>query len=161
MLTKKQIASLREARAHGIGRLLLMARRDFLYRLTQKMEAANQVQLSRSSGALLPFIDLQGTRSVDLARRMGISKQAVTKLVKELLEQGLLERVDDDSDGRASLVVFTDRGLDYLLVMHEAIRKVEKEYEALVGKDEMQAARWALNLIAYGKPDEERSDGES
>ncbi len=125
------------------------------------MEAANQVQLSRSSGALLPFIDLQGTRSVDLARRMGISKQAVTKLVKELLEQGLLERVDDDSDGRASLVVFTDRGLDYLLVMHEAIRKVEKEYEALVGKDEMQAARWALNLIAYGKPDEERSDGES
>ena len=151
MLTKKQIVGLKEAREHGIGRLLLMARRDFLYRLSQKLEAADQVPLSRSSGALLPFIDLQGTRSVDLARRMGISKQAVTKLVKELIDAGLIERAEDGEDGRAFLVVFTGRGLDYLMVMHKAIRKIEKEYEVLVGPEEMQAVRRVLNLIAYGE----------
>jgi DNA-binding MarR family transcriptional regulator len=150
MASKKQIGELKAAREHGIGRLLLMARRDFMYRLAQRMQDAGLELLPRSSGALLPFIDLEGTRSVDLARRMGITKQGVTKLVKELIERGLLRRQDDDSDGRAFRVVFTEGGLDYLLSMHKAIRKVEKEYEALVGKDDMRITHRVLNLIVYG-----------
>lgn len=150
MVNKQRIDALGEARAHGIGRLLLMARRDFMYRLAQKMEAADLMLLPRSSAALLPFIDLHGTRSVDLARRMGITKQAVTKLVKELVEQGLLERMDDDIDGRAFRVVLTESGTEYVLAMHQAIRKVEKEYEALVGKSDMETTRRVLELLAYG-----------
>lgn len=154
MLSKKKLTSLHHARLHGIGRLLLLARRDFLVRTTRRMELARHPRVSRASGALLPFIDLEGTRSVDLARRLGISKQAVAKAVKELMEQGLVQRVEDGADGRAFLVRFTDSGMEYLLATHDAINQVEAEYEAIVGVEEMRTVRRALALIVYGEHQE-------
>ena len=145
----KQMNALRQARRHGIGRLLFMVRRDFLSRLSVKMEKRIGRALLQSSGALLPFIDLEGTRSVELARRMGISKQAVGKLVKELEALGFLNRAPDGADGRAFLVSFTEAGVDYLLDMHKAISQIEREYEAMVGAGQMQMVRAALSTIAY------------
>jgi DNA-binding MarR family transcriptional regulator len=58
---------------------------------------------------LFPHLDLEGTRLTDLARRVGISKQAVGQLVGDLEAMGWLERVPDPEDGRAKLVRFTRR----------------------------------------------------
>jgi DNA-binding MarR family transcriptional regulator len=80
---------------------------------------------------------------------MGISKQAVGKLVKELEEAGFLTRTPDGTDGRAFLVSFTGAGVDYLLEMHKAINQIEHEYEALVGAVQMHLVRAALSTIAY------------
>ena len=145
----KQMNALKEARRYGIGRLLFLVRRDFLNRLAEKMEKRVGRTLLYASGELLPFIDLEGTRSVELARRMGISKQAVGKLVKELEEIGYLTRTPDDADGRAFLVSFTEEGIDYLLEMHEAINQIEREYEAQAGAGQMKIVRAALSGIAY------------
>lgn len=151
---KKQLKALQEARRTGIGRLLLMARRDFMARLVRKMGDRVDTGFLHASGALLPFIDIEGTRSVELARRMGISKQAVGKLVRELEEAGFLMRVADDADGRAFLVRFTDAGIAYLLDMHDAISQIEREYETLVGGEQMSLTRAVLGKIAYGdEPD--------
>ena len=38
--------------------------------------------------ALLPHVDLEGTRLTELARRMGVTKQAVGQLVDELEQMG-------------------------------------------------------------------------
>lgn len=145
----RQMNALKEARRYGIGRLLFLVRRDFLNRLAVKMEKRIGHALLHSSGALLPFIDLEGTRSVELARRMGISKQAVGKLVKELEETGFLTRAPDGADGRAFLVSFTEAGIDYLLEMHKAINQIEREYETVVGASQMHIVRAALSAIAY------------
>ena len=149
----KQMNALKQARRYGIGRLLFLVRRDFLSRLSVKMEKRIGRALLQSSGALLPFIDLEGTRSVELARRMGISKQAVGKLVKELEALGFLTRTPDGADGRAFLVSFTEAGVDYLQDMHKAINQIEREYETMVGAGQMHIVRAALSTIAY--PDEE------
>ena len=154
MSTSKALQALKKARKHGIGRLLLLARRDFLSRLAQKMAGRVPKALLHSSGALLPFIDLEGTRSTELARRLGISKQAVGKIVRELEDAGFLRRAHDEADGRAYLVSFTDAGVDYLLEMHDAITQIEREYEALTGVEQMKTLRASLGTIAY--PD--RSD---
>ncbi len=145
----KNMRALQHARRHGIGRLLFLVRRDFLARLAVKMERSMGHSLLQASAALLPFIDLQGTRSTELARRVGISKQAVGKLIQELEALGLLTRGVDSADGRAFLVAFTETGVDYLLEMHAAINQIEKEYEAMVGAGQMHVVRAALGAIAY------------
>ncbi|HSW19328.1 MAG TPA: MarR family transcriptional regulator [Ramlibacter sp.] len=154
MATRQQLQALQASRRHGIGRLLLLARRDFLARLSERMEADNDA-VTQARGRLLPYIDVDGTRSVDLARRMGVTKQAVGRLVKELEEEGLLFREPDGTDGRAFLVKFTAEGLAYLKRMHKCILQVERDYERTVGRERMAQVREALSLMAYGPQGDE------
>lgn len=149
MISSKKLAQLRATRSFGIGRLFLLARRDFSARLTQKMAARHPDGGPIVGASLLPFLDLEGTRSTELARRAGISKQAVTKVLKELDEAGLVTRTQDQSDGRAQLVHFTEQGVDYLLQIHAAIKSIEQEYEQLLGPDQLQQLRSSLSRVAY------------
>jgi DNA-binding MarR family transcriptional regulator len=149
MPTRQQLQALQASRRHGFGRLLLLARRDFLRRLAIKMHGPSETVM-QARGRLLPYIDVEGTRSVDLARRMGVTKQAVGKLVRDLEQDGLLYREQDDADGRAFLVKFTDAGLEYLTRMHKCIAQIEREYERVIGAERMDVVRDALSLIAYG-----------
>lgn len=151
----RRLNGLKKARRHGIGRLLLLARRDFLSRLLQKLERSGGKPPVSSAGALLPFIDLEGTRSTELARRVGISKQAIGNAIRELEEAGLLKRVADGADARAFLVSFTKSGVDYLLEMHKAITQIEREYDKLVGAARMNEVRAALRAIAYADEGDE------
>lgn len=150
MVTKAQLTSLQTSRRYGIGRLLLLARRDFLLRLSEKMHM-DGVMVIQAGGRLLPYIDIEGTRSAELARRIGVTKQAVARMVKELEEDGLLTREGDAADGRAQLVKFTESGLKYLKRMHAVITQIESDYDRLVGKESMIAVRTALATIAYAK----------
>lgn len=73
------------------------------------------VPIRRAHVDLFPHIDLDGTRLTDLARRIGVSKQAVAPLVKDLLGWGMLEQVADPADGRARRLRFPrDGGLTLL-----------------------------------------------
>lgn len=152
MLTAQRLNNLRTMRRYGIGRLILLARRDFLNRLGVKMGGFDAGTQIWSRGRLLPHIDLEGTRSTELARRLGITKQAVAKAIKELEEDGLLKRVADEADGRAYLVQFTEAGIDYLMRMHEAITNVERDYEREFSAERIRALKGALSEIVYGEP---------
>lgn len=151
MITLNKLQALQASRRYGIGRLLLLGRRDFLERLTVKMKDETGA-IAQARGRLIPHIDVDGTRSVDLARRMGVTKQAVGKLVRELEEDGLLRREPDGADGRAFLVKFTEPGLKYLHHLHQCILEIERDYESLIGAEHIQIVRDALSVIAYGAP---------
>lgn len=152
MATRSRLQALQASRRQGIGRLLLLARRDFLARLGELMGGSDETVMA-ARGRLLPYIDIEGTRSVDLARRLGVTKQAVGRLVKDLEEDGLLFRETDGADGRAFLVKFTDTGLDYLTRMHKCISQIERDYERMVGSEQMEVVRGVLMRIAYGEDD--------
>lgn len=157
MVTRTRLQALQASRRYGIGRLLLLARRDFLARLSERMGGANDA-VTQARGRLLPYLDIEGTRSVDAARRMGMTKQAVARLIKELEEEGLVYREADGADGRAYLVKFTEDGLAYLSRMHKCIAQIERDYERMVSPERMAVVRDVLGLIAYGKqPDEQRA----
>lgn len=154
MATHSRLQALQASRRYGIGRLLLLARRDFLTRLSERMGGDNDA-VTQARGRLLPYLDIDGTRSVDIARRMGMTKQAVARLVKELEQEGLLCREADGADGRAFLVKFTEDGLAYLTRMHKCISQIERDYERMVGPERMAVVRDVLGIIAYGKETEE------
>src|SRR4051812_49203336 len=72
-------------------------------------------RLRRSHTALLPHIDVEGTRISELARRLGVSKQAVSELIDDLEAAGVVKRSTDPDDARARRVAFTPRGRQGLL----------------------------------------------
>ena len=97
--------------------------------------------------ALFPHIALEGTRQSEVARELGISKQAVGQLVGELEAMGILERRPDPDDGRAKRVVFTKQGLEGMLEGIEHLRRIENELAKAIGKNTMAALRAALLVL--------------
>jgi len=141
-----------------MGRLFLLAREDFIARVAAKMEDDGNVVMHARRG-LLPFIDVEsGTRAIDLARHLGVTKQAVAQMVRDLEEDGLVWRDVDIADARASLIRFTDAGLEYLFRMNKSMLRVEREYERLIGKEGLATVRAALAAIVY--PGEQVDDPE-
>jgi DNA-binding MarR family transcriptional regulator len=93
---------------------------------------------------LLPHIALEGTRMTELAERVGVTKQAVSKLVAEFVDQGMLELAPDPEDGRAKLVRFTPRGVEGIRDGLAVLASVEAEIASKIGKKRMLALRDAL-----------------
>lgn len=151
MHTKEQLDDLRQKRRYGVGRMLLLARKDFVARLHVAM--GDQLKdLPPAAGGMLPYIDLDGTRGTELARRMGVSKQAAGKAVRDLESTGLVTRVQDLSDARAFKVQFSAKGLEYMMRMHQAIDQIEEDYARLLGPQKAQTLREALCEISYRNP---------
>lgn len=140
-----------QARQLGIGRLLLVARRDFLARSTQRMQAHGFAELSNAFVSVLPYISLQGTRSSELAQNAGLTKQAVAKVVKQLETDGLLRREADPADGRAFLVHLTPLGVERLQQTRIVAAEVENLYAEILGENEREHLRHLLLKIV--RPD--------
>src|SRR5256885_13963788 len=103
---KARLAARKQA---SVGQLLFKAARLFNERAMARVQRrVPEARLAHT--ALLPHIDLDGTRQTEIARRAGITKQAVGQLVDDLIALGLVEREPDPLDGRAHLVRFTDDG---------------------------------------------------
>jgi DNA-binding MarR family transcriptional regulator len=90
-----------------------------LFTCARLLDELAQAEVNRAAGTrrarpalmrLLPFLDFEGIRPTELARRVDVSKQAIGKALAELEAQGLVERVADPGDARALLVRLTVAG---------------------------------------------------
>lgn len=78
----------------------------------------------------------------DLARKLSISRQAVHKLLTEAKELGYVDLVDDKSDKRIKLVVFTEKGLVMYKSAIDDLKEIEKKLcESLGPEDFMHLKR--------------------
>lgn len=116
------------------------------------------VPVRPAHATLFPHIDLEGTRLVELARRVGTTKQAVGQLVAELEDMGVLTREPDPEDGRAKLVCFTPRGRQSLFEGLAVLGEIEAELQEHLGPRRMKALQsglLALLDVLEGKDDDE------
>src|SRR5437867_1256959 len=98
----------------NIGRLLHNAIGRFEARVLAVMCERGQDGLRASHINLTRNLDITGTTAVELARRAGMTKQAMAEIICECERLGFVEREPDPNDGRAKIVRFTERGLAWL-----------------------------------------------
>ncbi|HWE27183.1 MAG TPA: MarR family transcriptional regulator [Polyangia bacterium] len=126
------IARLHARKQVSVGQLLFKAARRWNeHAMAEVQRRVPEARLAHTT--LLPHIDLDGTRPTEIARRAGISKQAVGQLVDEMVRLGMLERIADPDDGRAQRVRFTDEGIAQLLAGLDVIDVIEVELGAALG----------------------------
>ena len=139
-------ARLKARKQASMGQLLLKAARLFNEQAMAVVQA--RVPAARlAHTTLLPHIDLEGTRATEIARRAGVSKQAVGQLVDELVAMKMLSRSRDPLDGRAQLVRFTDAGIAQLLAGLDALDVIEVELGARVGALAVDRLRRDLSRV--------------
>jgi DNA-binding MarR family transcriptional regulator len=100
-------------------------------------QRTGEKRLRPSHTAVLPHLDLEGTRLTDLAARMGISKQAASELVSDLEALGMVDRQPDPDDGRARRVCFTAAGRRALLDGLGLLQGIEGELAQKLGAHAM------------------------
>ena len=86
-------------------------------------------------------------RLTELAARAQLSLAATSELVNELASLGYLTRRADDSDRRAKLIVFTDRGRQLMRDAGERVAEIEATWAAIVGNERFQAACGVLQEL--------------
>jgi DNA-binding MarR family transcriptional regulator len=86
----------------------------------------------------------------DLAAFLGVTKQAAAQLVDDLEAKGYVERVPHPSDGRARLVVLTERGTAVTSAATDAARRSADRWARRLGGDRLDALVEDLGRIGDG-----------
>lgn len=138
---------LQRAKGASTAQLLFRCARRVNELALARVSAKTRLPIRASHTALFPHVDLEGTRQTELARRVGVSKQAIHQLVSELEALGVLERVPDPSDRRATLVRFTNKKGRSLLDGLAMLAELERELEMGIGQKRMRALHDALSAL--------------
>lgn len=131
-----------------IGWRLWRAAAVWKKRFAEEMVNAGHGWYAEARSSVIPFIAAQGTRQSDIAKAMGLTKQAVQQLVDDLEREGVVMRVPDPADRRGKLVVFSEKGLaaqrDAVIVK----RKIENEFRAALGPEKFDQLFELLKNVA-------------
>lgn len=84
------------------------------------------------------------TRQSEIARRMRLSKQAVRNIASDLIDMGYLTLIDDPTDGRSKMLVFTPKGVRLAKRAQQVIFDLEDLLSTRLNADELGAFRRVL-----------------
>ncbi|MFD7652749.1 MarR family winged helix-turn-helix transcriptional regulator [Actinosynnema sp. NPDC059797] len=88
--------------------------------------------------------------AVELAGHLGVTKQAATKTVAELVDWGYVRRTAHPTDRRAQALELTGKGRAYLDLADALWGELEEEFAATVGSERVAAVRGALEAYLEG-----------
>ena len=129
--------------------MLLRAQRDFDAELNARLRERGYPDVRLAHSALFAHIDLEGTRSSELAERAGMTKQGMGQLVMDLEKKGYVERVEDPEDGRAKLVRLTKKGRRHVREAREIIGEIEEAYARQLGDGRLETLRAILKDLSH------------
>ncbi|MEU0565024.1 MarR family winged helix-turn-helix transcriptional regulator [Nonomuraea sp. NPDC005983] len=99
------------------------------------------------------LMDCDGTRPTTLARRAGMTPQAMSELVGYLEQHDYVRRVPDPTDGRGRVVIFADRGTRAAEISATYFAELEAHWAVVVGAGGLQDVKSALaQILAHGTP---------
>jgi DNA-binding MarR family transcriptional regulator len=147
-----------ETSLHSAGNLaaqLVRAFRWFEEGLASDPDTAHLPRVFGTQFMALASLDDDGTSIAELARRVGVTRQAMHQMVGELDRAALVELVDCPADRRVKLVKLTLLGRTLDEKAATAIGDLEKELAKRIGKDAVAALRAHL-AADWGAPGKSR-----
>lgn len=118
----------------SLGHLLIKVGR--LYHEQSVERVKGELGLGRLTPAhldLFAHIDFEGTTVNEIARRRGVSKQAVSRLVLEMIEMGILLSRQNPRDQRSHLVTFETKGPRSIFAGFALLKKLDADLREVLG----------------------------
>ena len=132
-----------------VGFLLAKALRRFNERLTAAFAVRGFEEIRPSYGSvLMPLFREDDLRLSDVAALAGLSKQAITGIVKLCEQDGLVIRERDPSDGRAYRLRLSDKGRDFRTVAEAVLADLDHELVRSLGPGDHAALKRALKGVS-------------
>lgn len=140
-----------------MGQLLLQSFDWFDESLLASLKEQGWPKLSRSQSMLMAYLGEGGIRISELARRLGISRQATQKSVKELERLKLLKTDVDPTNASARTVVLTNQGKEIVAAALRSFSEIEKQLSIRIGNGNVASMRrilekdWGVPIVVKKK----------
>ncbi|HKD22355.1 MAG TPA: MarR family winged helix-turn-helix transcriptional regulator [Rhizomicrobium sp.] len=119
--------------------------------LQNYLRAKGWSKVTRAQSMIMVNV-ITGTRKPsDIARVLGISRQAVHATIEQMIEMDLVKLVDDPEDGRAKILELSEGGERRRKDARRAVVMLTKELSTRIGKQNVQNLLKAFS-VDWGKP---------
>ncbi|MFF4907065.1 MarR family winged helix-turn-helix transcriptional regulator [Streptomyces sp. NPDC001260] len=137
--------------AMALSAALLAVAGELTQRINEGVVARGFEGMRPAHGFAFTRLAPDGATVTELAAHLGVTKQAASQLVDEVVRKGYAERRSHPVDARARLVVLTERGWACTRAAEAAAAEVVREWADVLGEGEVRALREQLGRIApYG-----------
>ncbi len=116
-----------------IGALLRIPWETVQEHMLERLRERGFDDFDRAYFAVFRYPGPQGARPTDVAAQVGISKQALNYLLRELERLGYLELEPHPDDLRSKRIVLTQRGTAAVAVIRAAVAEMEAAWEQRLG----------------------------
>ena len=131
--------------------LLLDMMRTFLQmdeKLRARLQQRGWPSITRSQSMVLANVANGVTRASRLAENLGVTRQAMSQLLADMVKKGLIELIPDPDHGRAQLVQFAPQADGIREDARRVLRDLEAELEVSIGAQQMASLRQAFEQLA-------------
>jgi DNA-binding MarR family transcriptional regulator len=143
-----------------IGLLLRLANQRWASDMDDALRELGVEHLTGAHARVIPFVPPEGASIQELARRANVRKQTMAESVEQLVASGYVQRRQNPTDRRASIVLLTEKGRALRPMSHNAGNRVQSQWEHEVGPDALQQLRDALLALTKYGVEAEGGDGE-
>lgn len=109
---------------------------------------AGHTGIRQTHNAIFATLGADGMRSVDMAARLGITRQSMGEIIREMVALGILEMRPDPTDRRAKLVSYSEEGLRIAADGFAHIQDLDRRFTEEFGEEDYQTARRVLRRVA-------------
>ncbi|WP_030322381.1 MarR family winged helix-turn-helix transcriptional regulator [Streptomyces sp. NRRL B-3229] len=142
---------MQNSEALALAAALLAAAGDLTQRINDGV-VARGFEARPAWGFAFARLAPDGATVTELAGHLGVTKQAASQLVDEIVRKGYAERRPHPEDARARLVVLTERGWACTRAAEEAAAEAVRTWVDVLGEGEVHALRERLGSIAPNGP---------
>ena len=124
--------------------LLQAASQSVLRGLLARLRTHGHLKVTESHLILFGNLDCGATHAAQIAQRMQVSRQAISKTLRELQSLDLVRLEDDPQRRNQKLVVMTALGLQFAMDARGALNGVEAGLADRIGRDAVTQLRRSL-----------------
>lgn len=131
-----------------LARLLGLALDSLSRQLQERIQEAGFTDQRMAHNAVFAHVPPEGITLAELARRAGMTKQAMSELVVDLEAKGYLTRRSGDHDKRTKVIELTHRGWEAVHTALAAFEEIERNLESELGPNRLKTLRRTLEMLA-------------
>lgn len=137
-------------KANSWGKILTYLKRQFDQWATLKLNQGGYRHFKMAYMPVLMNIKAEGTNNNELAKSARVTKQAMSKVAKELVEYGYIKTKTDPTDKRSTIFTLTDKGKKLVIEARLSVKDLMDEYRTMLGHEEYdRTLQVLLKIIEY------------
>ncbi|MFN8323907.1 MAG: MarR family transcriptional regulator [Chitinophagales bacterium] len=109
---------------------------------------------------LISIISMEALNINELSKRARVSKQAMSKMVNDLISKGFIAFETDSKDSRSKIISITKDGVNFMEYFVGCAKLTEAKFEAIIGPEKTKQLMGILADLSEGILEMEKKEHE-